>query len=193
VPGQAVPVAPVAAKPKSKKPKISKIEQFENEIVGLESETAAIFKNGRKILQKGGAKYSVTFTAGEMQKMAGAVVTHNHPLASDSAKGLGFSPADISMGLVNGVNEIRAVSGDYVYSFKPNGIEWNPKIQKSILDIDKRIAAKWTKWLNARIAGDTTDSQLNDLLTEMNFNATHEFAELAAKKHGFIYEKRFRA
>lgn len=73
-------------------------------------ESAAAYKDGKLVLMKDGEASSVGFSVEELQKLRGAILTHNHPASSS------FSGADIALSVRWQLKEIRAVGQAFDYS-----------------------------------------------------------------------------
>jgi len=133
----------------------------------------AVAEDGTVILEKTGGKSSIRFTGDEMDKMRGAVFTHNHP-AGCSFSGEG---GDIQFALTTGLKEIRAVGrqgehalgGEYLTTYRyvvspDSGVRnmgWNQLNDKYILPLE---AAQY-KDFNRRMFDGT--------MTLEDANATH--------------------
>ena len=65
--------------------------------------------DGNTIVTRRGAVDKVRFTAPELARMAGHVLTHNHP------SGAPLSRADLTLAMEHGLNEVRAVTARQVY------------------------------------------------------------------------------
>lgn len=121
------------------KPRVNKssISSYENKIRNKKVEHCAIYdKDGNKLFEKKGTESEVRFTADELQRMKGGIVTHNHPPEINGQKysdGGSFSKSDAQLMVDMGLTEMRAVSTKYDYSLKPkvvNGIN----VSKGALD-----------------------------------------------------------
>jgi len=85
---------------------------FEKSVVHQSYESAGLYSpDGILILMKDGNKHSVFFTDGEVAKMKGNILTHNHPSGSP------FSDFDIFTFVQAQLREIRAAGKQYTYSF----------------------------------------------------------------------------
>lgn len=109
----------------------------EKEISRYKTEHAILYdSSGNKLFMKSGKEHSVEFTYEEMSKMAGGVLTHNHP------RGATFSEADIYMLYSSGLSEIRVVARDGVYVMRrprmwPAEINTLEKLKEIYRDIDE--------------------------------------------------------
>lgn len=84
---------------------------FEKSVVHQSYESAGLYSpDGILILMKDGNKHSVFFTDGEVAKMKGNILTHNHPSGSP------FSKQDLDMLAYAKLKEIRAAGKNYTYS-----------------------------------------------------------------------------
>jgi hypothetical protein len=162
---------------------------FEKDILDLPREKAGLFKQGRKLFETNGGVTSVTFNQGQLAKMAGGILTHNHPTSKDSSLGLSLSPADIVLAVSNRLSEIRAVSGEYVYSLRVNGVEDSPEFRRFVQSTEGRVSKKLRKKLDSQIKPTTTDDELLSLLSTVNFESSHEIASSIASKYGMTYER----
>lgn len=108
-------------------------ERHNSKIRSLSFEKAAIVgPDGQTLVSKKGGKDYVHFTPAEMQRMKGAVITHNHPVIdgchkSPCANGLTFSPEDIGLAASTGAIEIQAVSPGYSHYLSPGPGGWDEK------------------------------------------------------------------
>lgn len=111
------------------------VTRIEDEIrMNKKFETAvAVDKGGNIILDKRGAKYSVSFTRDEVKSIKDCIFTHNHPrgwgYAADRIGHIGnsFSIADIKTAIVADVAEMRAVTPLYTFSMKRPEGGWGVK------------------------------------------------------------------
>ena len=90
--------------------------QHERILSGNNYETGVLYDNkGNVVFKIKGNEKGVSFTAKEVQKMNGGILTHNHP------NGSVFSPADISTMWKAGLSEIRACNtkGTYIIRGTP--------------------------------------------------------------------------
>lgn len=170
----------------------------ENKIAYDEFESGiALDKNGNILLYKIGTKNAVAFTPQDLQKLEGAILTHNHPAksAADSFGlnvkdpvqkqlhgeivkaandiGMSFSVEDISLLSVRKMNEIRAVTPNYTYSMKAPKSGWDS------LDWEKQIVPSIEKHL----------TRLNGLLAKGFSDGTiANKGEAAVKLNHFLWK-----
>lgn len=132
---EAYPGAQEAAQKIIKKTKLDTAfsEKITNQITLVEDEirmnknheTAVVIdKDGNILIDKRGAKYSVSFTKQEVEQMKDAILTHNHPRGWAFKEnqigriGNSFSYPDIELAIVQDLAEIRAVTPLYTFSLK---------------------------------------------------------------------------
>lgn len=101
------------------------LDREESKIRNLRYERGVVIdsKNGDVLLNKGGGQAEVFFSADEMRRMKGQVLTHNHP----SVPGFSFSPDDLLCACIGEVSEVRAVSVGYTHSMLPPPEGFNQK------------------------------------------------------------------
>ena len=181
--------------PRTKKCRLSEkqlekiVHRYEDQIKDLPTEKALIIDDkGRVILAKGGDRTSVEFTVDEVDKMKGAIVTHNHPnlgWGKDDArsKGFSFSYADMELAIIADVKEMRAVSNGYRHSLKPgsggwNDMKWN-KLDSTYKKYEKEVYGEFaTKIITGNIKRD---------VAEVDYH--HEINRRTAKELGIIYKR----
>jgi hypothetical protein len=95
------------------------IAEAEQSISRANVEHAAVYKDGHQLFIRTDASVNgVNFTPAEMKSMRDATFTHNHPIGDDG-KPITFSRNDLTLMCFTHMAEMRAVSGDTVFSFKP--------------------------------------------------------------------------
>jgi hypothetical protein len=95
------------------------LQESERTIVSQSNEYATIYKDGVQIMIKtSGKPDAVDFTAKELKALKGATFTHNHPMVD--GQDIPFSRADLGFARNAQLEEIRAVSGNTVFSIKPS-------------------------------------------------------------------------
>lgn len=96
---------------------LAKIKRLEKGICNRITEKCyAVSPKGNIVLVKEGGKSSISFTAEELDAVPKqSIFTHNHP------GGTSFSPQDLFMTFKCEFKEMRAVSKEFIYSFK---IDW---------------------------------------------------------------------
>lgn len=72
-------------------------------------------RNGNWLFGVEGGADRILFSDSELAQMDGALLTHNHPT------GRSFSPEDITLLVYRGLQELRAVTRDYVYTASYQG------------------------------------------------------------------------
>jgi len=91
----------------------------ERTIVSQSNEYATIYKDGVQIMIKtSGKPDAVDFTLKELKALKGATFTHNHPMVD--GQDIPFSRDDLSFARNAQLEEIRAVSGNTIFSIKPS-------------------------------------------------------------------------
>jgi hypothetical protein len=96
------------------------IDYFNKRIVSQDFETAGVFKDGKLIMEKDGAKNSVQFSKDEVSKMEGAILIHNHP------SGAPFSIDDYDIFFTARMKSIQAVGNEYTYVLEaPTGYDYS--------------------------------------------------------------------
>ena len=137
----------------------NKITNTENEIrLNKSFETGVLFdRNGNVVIDKRGAKYSVTFTDEECAKMKDCVFTHNHPRGwQEPEKSLGrignsFSPADMYLAIAHNVSEMRAVTPNYTFAMKRPEEGWGitiSKFEKLVNRENNKLRVEFTARIN---------------------------------------------
>lgn len=104
------------------------LRRAENNIRSGHFESAiALDKDGKLIFETGGDHNSVTFTEGELARLEGSTLTHNHP------EEYSFSKVDIETACKYRLTEIRAVTPKgKTYSIKPKDGKWMSSLEFSI-------------------------------------------------------------
>ena len=150
----------------------------------------AVDKDGKVVIDKRGAKYSVNFTRDECNLMKDCIFTHNHPRgwAADEKRwahiGNSFSIDDVSLAVFNDVAEIRAVTPLYTFSLKrPDGGWGNFKNVKSFRQsLNKQ---------NTKVREILLDAVTKEYITPEQASALHYHLlwKRVAKKQGWNYTK----
>ena len=191
--------APVPVWSPDKMSRLATLKAFEDKRVNSRVEHAMIVDDdGNVLLEKSdNSDSSVSFTGDEMRLMKGASVTHNHPLSTSSAKGAGFSPGDVNMFVAQKLQEIRAVSGDYVYRLRRTDSsvsidDWD-KTERLFYDliVDDEIEKinEWgDRWQDAH-----PDATKEERATEKNFRVWHNIQKRAAQEFGWKYTRERRS
>lgn len=181
------------------------LSAVENNIRHDAKESMHVFDaDGNEVLNLGGGKTSVSFTATQGQLFKDAVITHNHP-SGDDRGGIGgtFSSADIKNTFKFGASEMRAVSGEgtYVLTWVGNGdkqrraadlaIEYGA-FNQSIQNPIKQIEA-YTRVVADPKNANKTQEQIDFLtakivMTDYN-NAWRGWLKDNASKYGFEYKE----
>jgi hypothetical protein len=95
---------------------------------------------GTLILAKSGEQYKIIFTDDEITRMAGAVLTHNHPRGLEFSDtdprsfGNSFSIADMNLACVACLSELRVVTPRLRFSLKPPPTGWNEEYWENTLN-----------------------------------------------------------
>jgi hypothetical protein len=156
-------------------------------------ETAAVYDaNGNEIFVKDGNGNSVNFTPDEIEKLKGAVLTHNHPTSGP------LSDDDVFLAVHRGLREIRAVGRDgslyQLGTTNPEG--WTdgsspePAIRaEGMLSMYRAIRTGFMAGTRAMIAdGKMTIAEANAQYHEQQEAILREFAETYAHR-GVYYKK----
>jgi hypothetical protein len=161
---------------------------FEDEVIGQSIETAGVFgSDGQLILRKDGGEDYIDFDDDEMALMDGAVLTHNHPLdPRGQGRGVGLSDADIELMVTTGALEIRAVSGDYLYSLRRNQVQDGPEFRDALRRIRNEVNDEVDLWVEAQSGDD------DEITSEANFRYWHTVSERLADELGMTYRREAR-
>jgi len=165
----------------------------ENKIRNNKTETAAVVKDGKKLIDKSEGKANeVSFTNAECQKMKGAVLTHNHP------SGRTFSDADLITTVKWDLKEIRAAHSKGVYSIKqvggatksaslfPKDFEANRK--KELEKNNATFFKNQDKYNKGKLSYD----DFNKIIDKLNGNiekSQDQWLMKNSKKYGYEYTK----
>lgn len=169
----------------------SAIKTAEKKIYSDKEETAILLdKKGNTIFtQSSGAAGAVYFTPEQTAKMKGANLTHNHPHGST------FSPEDISVLTMHGLNSIRATGKERTYQLSV--IKGNS--QKSDFSSAYRTAMKENRKVTDRLykkyekqynSGNMSYTEFQSKLPELNrrLNSLHsDWLKKNANKYGYKY------
>jgi len=157
-------------------------QSVEAKISDQKYESAHFFDvDGNTVLAKDGNKNSVVFDDADVQKMAGTVLTHNHP------SGGSFSPEDIALGSTGSLKEVRAIGTNplgeqFIHRMRPpKGKTWPDihEIQMAVSLADSKIKAKfWPKISSGQMS-----------IAEANAYHWHEVWTIASKNLGLVYER----
>lgn len=168
----------------------NKIANTESEIrLNKKFETGVVFdKNGNILIDKRGAKYSVSFDNDELLKMKDSILTHNHPRGwgypDNSLERIGnsFSPDDIYLAVNWDLAEIRAVTPNYTFRMKRPDNGWGisfEELQKMVNQENKNIRSEFGNRINK---GTLTPSQASTV----HF---HTLWKRISTKNGWDYSK----
>lgn len=95
------------------------LESCENSIKEQAIEYAFVISNKGEVLQVSGGPQQVHIENVGVDKLKGAIVTHNHPNVYDDGElielGGSFSEDDLEMYFLFGINKLRAVDAKYTY------------------------------------------------------------------------------
>ena len=101
------PEAPPEPEPPDSEKIDRQVEAFEDKHIDRKSETALVLDgHGEALLDKPGARHSVSFTASEVRLMKDAHLVHNHP------SGQSLSPTDLNLSINADAASIIAVGRD---------------------------------------------------------------------------------
>ncbi len=131
------------------------IIEAESLIINKTNEAAvAVGSDGKILLEKEGDVDRITFSVAEMQRIAGATVTHNHP------SGEGFSKSDIQTAILANLAELRAVGTNsagvgHLYSLRPATGAWRVAAWPEISAVYEALTREVEAALRAEIAGGT--------------------------------------
>jgi hypothetical protein len=112
-------------------------------------------KDGNILLFNDGAKTKADVPVTYKHKLKDGLVSHNHPKGKTSNTTSGLSEADMQLWFDYELDEIRAVSGKYIYSLKDNGQrEWGEnkfkgnvnKWRQHFIDITSDAKDKESRW-----------------------------------------------
>lgn len=152
------------------------LQEVEDKIRDQDFESAALFKKGKQIFFKDGERASVSFSNAEVAQMKDGVLTHNHPGSRS------FSPEDINMFFKARMEEIRAISRKFDYSFKLGNFDGSVSL-KDILN-------------QYRFFDEEVHQEFMDLIVDgkmtidfANANHHHEILTRLAKQYGFSYSR----
>lgn len=155
------------------------LKKDEKSLASREKEMAVVYsKDGKFMFQKAGTEKEILFTKGEVKKMAGCVVSHNHP------SGGSFSVADIRLFRVSDMSELRAVTNSNTYFLRRNG-KWPAEIlEDEDLVIEYKKIRKQVKKKYQKLYDDgKIDARERFLLSSDEYN------RVFAETYGFIYGK----
>lgn len=170
------------------------VQNIEDKIKDSPVEHAVVIdNNGKVVLSKTGDRTSVDFSWDEVEKMKGAIVTHNHPnlgWGKDDArsKGLSFSYADLDLAITSEVKEMRAVTSGYRHSLKPNPNGWDKNMYwDEIWDLSRDTYKKHEGEVYREFASKVITRQMPIDVAEGDYH--HEVIKRTAKDLGMIYER----
>jgi len=185
-----VPVAPGADM------QLMRIKEFNKKYADAKIEHCiAVDTKGNILLEKSGARNSISFTEAEFNQMNvdNIIFTHNHPSGSS------FSSPDLNMlGAHKRGTEIRAVGTKYEYSakiidstkFPHSGAEVKDlyKIENSILQ-NKYQTIYERERMRLIKTGVDHDEAMKFASKVTSQKHTHEAMEIFAKKYGILYKR----
>lgn len=170
-------------------------------------------KNGKILSSNIGSEDSVNTTKGgrKIVKYPDSIITHNHP-SSMTAKskalqraGSPFSGNDITYAIFNNAKEVRAVAGNFTYSLKRKGDNWNVKstLPTELVKMTKKIDSLMRKtskrykdraWNRANFRKDMlykTSGEYRQVNKERSdVLAAHRTLKYLAKKYGWDYTRK---
>lgn len=98
------------------------LEEAETRIRANPLERAIVLDSqGKVVLEKGGSRNSVSFSAAEMSQMGGSILTHNHP------RGTSFSREDVLFAATSNLAEIRVATRQWRFSLKRPQQGWSQR------------------------------------------------------------------
>lgn len=127
---------------------------IESTIRNNEFESRAIIDAKGNILSYDrGDKKQVGNTLADIYNMRDNVVTHNHPaeFGGNYKVGGSLSADDITLAVFANAKEMRAVSGQYIYSLKRPKVGWGASessVKKAIKKIDKKLQAEASSYIS---------------------------------------------
>lgn len=160
------------------------VEAEERAIWKRKVENAAIVKKGEEVERVKGRKRSVGFTKAQVDKMEGAVLTHNHPSGWDYPEGEdlhagnSFSLADLTLASGGKVEEIRAITPVWEYSIKPDG-KFASKLDITMAHSKARDEVNKAYMAELKAGGNPLSSDFH-----------HRVIEKVANDIGWIYSRR---
>lgn len=168
------------------------VEEEEDKIANLPYEQGVIVdsKTGVVLTRARGKQTSVEFSAADVAKMRGNILTHNHPnigghpQSDPRWKGYSFSELDIQAACIGRVAEVRAVSSGYRHSMKPPPTGFNPGFynNKVLPSYRKNLRSSYMEAIQA-ISSGRLDARLAE--TEV----LHTTWERVAKETGMVYTR----
>ncbi|MBO5030752.1 MAG: minor capsid protein [Lachnospiraceae bacterium] len=111
---------------------LSKITEYENVISNSSIENAVVVTKSGKVIQCFGDLNGVYPNIDLKDELAGAVVTHNHPIGSCNE--YSFSKNDINMFMDNNLEVLRGIDERYVYELNRNPGDIDPHVSLSEWD-----------------------------------------------------------
>jgi len=168
----------------------AEVLKLEDNIRQQRFEALAVFDNeGKQILFKNGAQFTVEVTPSEAAQMKGQIVTHNHPCGwkhpeSDPQHiGNSFSSEDLKLAAVAEVAEMRVVAVGHRYSLKPNPeTGWNADYYANFM---APTIKKHHQEIKSEFISLIKSSKIT--LSEANVRHYHELVTRVSKELGLIY------
>ena len=160
----------------------NQLSSFENKVRDERIETALVITaNGESFTKTIGSDHEVTFTYGEMLKMNGGVMSHNH------SNGSTFTAHDISMLFQTELSEIRACNTDGAYVLR---LPIFPRPRPYSVDEIEKELSKYEKQYKVHHVNQLSNGRNN--LLEYDYESQQYAVEKLAKKYGcdYYFERR---
>jgi hypothetical protein len=162
------------------------LQESERIIANEPFEYASVYKNGVQVMVKTSGKTNQVIIKGkELKTLEGAVFTHNHPFAQTrdgQILPIPFSRADLILAREYKLKEIRAVSGNTVFSVEPSPEFYKiplGKFKKILNDIrDQEVknlgfdVKKFNKYANPEQVVDVLDRTFKEFDRQFNIKYT---------------------
>lgn len=137
-----------------------RVKAAEDALVNLTRERMVVFSpQGRIIFLAEGDTHSVSFTPEEGRKLRGQVLTHNHPTGGT------FSAADFEVACTYQVKELRAVSGEHVYSATAREGNFRVTQLRNVVGAHRRLLPE-----PAKLTVEQAHARLRQVAEENGFN-----------------------
>jgi hypothetical protein len=169
----------------------SAVSSAENKNRNQRFETATLINsNGEVLFAKDGASDMVQFTPEECKQMAGAILTHNHPLNSI------FSDADVTLTVGRDLKEMRATTRDGTHVLTKTDDTF-PMMKKLFVDSYElaymNAVGKAQNTLDQRgfrekiVSGEITQDYANKEMTKLITESVQGFLHKNASDFGYKY------
>ena len=176
--------------PEDVKRNISNLDETEVYIRDMEYENLIAFdKDGRRIFFENGGPTSGRIPVMQERLLRDAVFTHNHPISvvGDSRKlSSGLSVGDVASMIKLDMKEMRAVSGDYIYSLKKTTDkiftdDTKRKIAKALGDAQKEFDLWYNNYAENNVGKDANDIAV--------FRRDNFYKDITQRKNFEIWKK----